>query len=145
LSTHLRLGLPSFLFPSGMPTPYPICIPILPHSCYMPRPSHSSWLDYSNYTWRRVQLMKFLILTTLENQNNWENCASETCVTICEGMKLPEDIADGSCIRFVLLNFWTLSRVSCIWKNTAFRKLGLFSSSGEGMRGTYTVESVTKS
>jgi hypothetical protein len=22
---------------------YPICIPLLPHSCYMPRPSHSSW------------------------------------------------------------------------------------------------------
>jgi hypothetical protein len=27
----------------------------------MPRPSHPSWLDYSNYTWRRVQVMKFLI------------------------------------------------------------------------------------
>jgi hypothetical protein len=23
--------------------------------CYMPRPSHSSWLSHSNYTWRRVQ------------------------------------------------------------------------------------------
>jgi hypothetical protein len=39
---------------------YPICISLLPHSCYMPRPSHPSWLDYSNYTWRRVQVMKFL-------------------------------------------------------------------------------------
>jgi hypothetical protein len=28
---------------------YPICIPLLPHSCYLPRPSHSSWLDHSNY------------------------------------------------------------------------------------------------
>jgi hypothetical protein len=26
----------------------------------MPRPSHPSWLDCSNYTWRRVQVMKFL-------------------------------------------------------------------------------------
>jgi hypothetical protein len=26
----------------------------------MPRPSHPSSLDYSNYTWRRVQVMKFL-------------------------------------------------------------------------------------
>jgi hypothetical protein len=33
---------------------YPICIPFLPHSCYMPRPSHPPWLDHSNYTWRRV-------------------------------------------------------------------------------------------
>jgi hypothetical protein len=25
---------------------YSICIPFLPHSCYMPRPSHPSWLDH---------------------------------------------------------------------------------------------------
>jgi hypothetical protein len=24
---------------------YPMCIPLLPHSCYMPRPSHPSWLE----------------------------------------------------------------------------------------------------
>jgi hypothetical protein len=29
---------------------YPICIPLLPHSCYMPRPSHPSSLDHSTYT-----------------------------------------------------------------------------------------------
>jgi hypothetical protein len=28
----------------------------------MPRPSHLSWLDYSNYTWRRVQVMKLLTM-----------------------------------------------------------------------------------
>jgi hypothetical protein len=27
----------------------------------MPHPSHPSWLDYSNYTWRRVPVMKLLI------------------------------------------------------------------------------------
>jgi hypothetical protein len=26
---------------------YPICISLLPHSCYMPRPSQPSWLHYS--------------------------------------------------------------------------------------------------
>jgi hypothetical protein len=26
----------------------------------MPRPSHPSCLDYSNYTWRGVQVMKFI-------------------------------------------------------------------------------------
>jgi hypothetical protein len=36
LSTHLHLGLPSGLFPSGFPT----CIHLLPHSCYMPCSSH---------------------------------------------------------------------------------------------------------
>jgi hypothetical protein len=59
LSTHLRLGLPSGLFPSGFPTNI-LCSP--PHSCYMPCPSHPPWLDNSNYTWRRVQVMKLLIM-----------------------------------------------------------------------------------
>jgi hypothetical protein len=62
-STHLRLGLPSGLFPSGFP---PICIPLSPHSCYMPYPSHPPWFDHSNYTWRRVQVMKLLIMQLLQ-------------------------------------------------------------------------------
>jgi hypothetical protein len=33
-----------------------------PHSFYMPRPSHPPRLDYSNYTWRRVQITKLLIM-----------------------------------------------------------------------------------
>jgi hypothetical protein len=41
---------------------YPLSIPLLPHSCYMPHPSHPSWLDHSNFTWRRVQVMKLLIM-----------------------------------------------------------------------------------
>jgi hypothetical protein len=28
----------------------------------MPRPSHPPWLDHPNYTWRRVQVMKLLIM-----------------------------------------------------------------------------------
>jgi hypothetical protein len=28
----------------------------------MPCPSHSPWLEHSNYTWRRVQVMKLLIM-----------------------------------------------------------------------------------
>jgi hypothetical protein len=34
----------------------------LPHSCYMPCPSHPPWLDRSNYVWRGVQVMKLLIM-----------------------------------------------------------------------------------
>jgi hypothetical protein len=40
LSSHLRLGLPSGLFPSGFPTK-PLYTPPPPHPRYMPRPSHS--------------------------------------------------------------------------------------------------------
>jgi hypothetical protein len=39
-----------------------ISIPLLPHSCYMPRPCHHSWLDRSAYIWWRVQVMKLLIM-----------------------------------------------------------------------------------
>jgi hypothetical protein len=28
----------------------------------MPCPSHPPWLDHSNYTWRRVQVMKQMYL-----------------------------------------------------------------------------------
>ena len=41
LSTHLRLGLPSGLLPSGFPT-RPYTPPFLTHTRYMPSPSHSS-------------------------------------------------------------------------------------------------------
>jgi hypothetical protein len=41
---------------------YPIYVPLLPHSCYMSCPSHYPWLDHSNYTWRRVQVMTHLIM-----------------------------------------------------------------------------------
>ena len=42
LSNHLRLGLPSGLFPSGFPHQDPIHPPLLTHTRHMPSPSHSS-------------------------------------------------------------------------------------------------------
>jgi hypothetical protein len=39
-----------------------ICVPLLPHACHMPWPSHLPRLDHSNYTWRRVRVMKLLIM-----------------------------------------------------------------------------------
>jgi hypothetical protein len=59
LCTHLRLGLPSGLFPSGIPTNILYAVFFSP-SCYMPCPSHPPSLDHSDYTWRRVQVMKLL-------------------------------------------------------------------------------------
>jgi hypothetical protein len=59
LSSHLCLGVPSgFFWLSHQNT---ICIPLsLPHACYMPCPSHP-WFN-PNYIWRRVQVVKFLIV-----------------------------------------------------------------------------------
>jgi hypothetical protein len=41
---------------------YPICSRLRPHACCMPCPSHPPSLGHSNYTWRRVQVMKVLIV-----------------------------------------------------------------------------------
>ena len=44
LSSHLHLGLPSGLFPSGFPHQDPIRPPLLTHTCHMPSSSHSSFI-----------------------------------------------------------------------------------------------------
>jgi hypothetical protein len=66
LSTHLRLDLPSDLFPSGFPTNILYAFlfsPFLLHAC----PSHPPWLDHSNYTWRKVKVMKYTKTLTCVN------------------------------------------------------------------------------
>jgi hypothetical protein len=62
LSTHLRLGLPSGLFPYGFPTNnlYPFLFSAIRATC--PAQSHPPRLYYSNYTWRRVQITKLFVI-----------------------------------------------------------------------------------
>jgi hypothetical protein len=55
LSCNLRLGLPSGRLPSGHPSNI-LYAHIFPHTCYMPRPSHSSRFDYPNNIWWWVQV-----------------------------------------------------------------------------------------
>jgi hypothetical protein len=62
LSTHLHLSLSFWLSHQ-----YPICIPLHSHSCYMFCPSHSPWLDHSN--WRSVQVMKLIIMQFSSTSN----------------------------------------------------------------------------
>ena len=49
LSSYLRLGLTSGLFPIRFPHQNPVCTSPLHHTCYMPRPSHSSWFYYPTH------------------------------------------------------------------------------------------------
>jgi hypothetical protein len=60
LSTHLRLGLPNSLFPSGFPTNILYAFLFSP-LCYMSCPSHPPWLDHPNYVWRGVQVSSGLL------------------------------------------------------------------------------------
>ena len=61
LSSHLRLGLPSGLFPSGLPTKTLYAPLLSPHTCHMPRPSHSSWFEHPNIL-QGVPSMKLLVM-----------------------------------------------------------------------------------
>jgi hypothetical protein len=51
LSTHIRRDLPSGFFPTNI-----ICIPLPPHSWYMPCLSHPPWPHHSNYVWTGYKL-----------------------------------------------------------------------------------------
>jgi hypothetical protein len=63
LFSHLRLDLPSgvWIFRQNL-----ICIPLLPHACYMPCQSHPPWLDHSNYTWREYNLWRSSLYSFLQ-------------------------------------------------------------------------------
>jgi hypothetical protein len=69
---HLHLGLPSGLVWS------PVCISPLRHTCYMPRPSHSSWFDHLNNIWWGVQIIKLLILYCSSALYSWTPSVRET-------------------------------------------------------------------
>jgi len=56
LSTHLRLGLPIGLFPSGFPTKT-LYTPLLTHTRHMPSPSHSSPFYHPHNTGWEVQII----------------------------------------------------------------------------------------
>jgi hypothetical protein len=61
LFTNSRLGLPSGSFLLDFP-PISYMHFSSSHSCYMPCPSHPPCFDHFNYTSRRVQVMKLLML-----------------------------------------------------------------------------------
>jgi hypothetical protein len=50
-SSHLRIGLPSGLFPSGSPHRNSVCISPPSHTCYMLCPSHFSLFYHPNNIW----------------------------------------------------------------------------------------------
>jgi hypothetical protein len=62
LSSHHCLDLPNALY-FWFPQQNPIYIPISANSCYMPSRTNPPPLDHSNCIWRRVQVLKFLIMS----------------------------------------------------------------------------------
>ena len=65
LSSHLRLGPPSRLFPWSSPTKCCMHPTHLSYTCNIPRPSHSSWFYQPNDTWWAVHIIKTLIIVII--------------------------------------------------------------------------------
>jgi hypothetical protein len=55
LSSLLRVGLSSGLFPSGFPTNI-VCISHLADACFMPRPSNPHWFYHPSNMWWKYKL-----------------------------------------------------------------------------------------
>jgi hypothetical protein len=55
-------GSPKWSPSLSSPHQNPLLTSLFPHTCYMPRPSHSSWFDYPNNIWWWVQVIKFLVM-----------------------------------------------------------------------------------
>jgi len=61
LSSYRSPEFPTRLLPLSFPIKSQ-CISPVPHTCYMPRPSHSSSFDQSNNIWWAVQVNKLLVI-----------------------------------------------------------------------------------
>jgi hypothetical protein len=60
--SHLSLGLPCGVFPSGFAIKILYAFFTSPMLNYMPRPNYCPWLDHPNHIWWSVQVTKLLIM-----------------------------------------------------------------------------------
>jgi hypothetical protein len=75
LSSHLCLGPPSGLFPSGFSTPNLYARLFSPHACYMPCTSLPPRFNDSNNILQGVQIMKLLtVLFTSTDDSRHSEC-----------------------------------------------------------------------
>ena len=73
LSTHLCLGLPSSLFPSGFPT-RPYTPSLLTHTRHMPNPSHSSRIYHPHKIGWGVQIIRNHYRLHITNTEQLKSC-----------------------------------------------------------------------
>ena len=68
LKNHFNITLPSmprsskWSFSLRFPHKNPVCTSALPHACYMPSPSHSSWLDHPHNIWWWIQIVYLITM-----------------------------------------------------------------------------------
>jgi hypothetical protein len=112
-------------------------IPLLPHSCYMPCPSHPPWLDHSDYIWWRVQLMKLLIMQfspishhfTLFSPHNLLSTLFSNTLSLCSSISITDYVSHpyrttGKIILLYILIFMFL--------NSRNQKMEIFKNQKKG-------------
>ena len=76
LNIHFNTILPStprsskWFLSLRSPHQNPICTSSAPHTCHMPRPTHSSWLYRANNMWWDVQIIQLLIMLYFQQHNS---------------------------------------------------------------------------
>ena len=83
LISHLRLGLPSGLFPSSFPHQNPVYDSALLHTRYMPRLYHSSRVYHPNNIGWGVQIIKLLFTVLFFISKNAHKCTCAEKKTSC--------------------------------------------------------------
>jgi hypothetical protein len=121
---------PLYLSISHLCLGHPIGIPLCPHSCYMPCPSHPPWLDHSNYTWWRSSLCSFLespITSPLFGPNILFSNLFPNTLSLCSSLNVTDQVScpykttGKICVRF--LNTVFNGKLTSFFPNTLFRIL----------------------
>jgi hypothetical protein len=83
LKFHFTIILPNkttfqVLCLSQISRPNPVCTSTLLHTCYIPRPSHFSWLDHPNNLWEVYRTLSSSVTSSLSTRflNNLRLCSS---------------------------------------------------------------------
>jgi hypothetical protein len=97
LSSRLRLGIPNCPPSFWGSHQNPICIPLLTRACCMPSPSHPL-IVHSNYTWRRVQVMKLCsfiqppITSSLFGPNILPSTLFSNTLSLCSSLNVRDQV-----------------------------------------------------
>jgi hypothetical protein len=100
VSSLLRLGLASGLFPTDFPNP--VYASPLSHTHYMPRPSYSSRFNHPNNIWFGLQIIKLLIITILTPDEclKCSECLPSSHRVACSQMQ-PRSVSHSSLLSSV--------------------------------------------
>jgi hypothetical protein len=72
---------------------YPICVPLLPHSCYMPCPSHPPWLDNSKKS-TSYEAPHYVVFSTLPSLHlSSVQLFSSNTLSLCSSLNVRDQVS----------------------------------------------------